>query len=196
MDFNNFKWLNESSFTISADKLEIKATPYSDYSSNKQYNSTSEVYLVNNAPFYFKETDENFVFTSKVSFDYKKTFDACAIMVMDNDKHYAKLCFERTNFKTNAVVSVVNMEVSDDCNGPCINNDYVYLRIIRNKTSFAFHFSPDGKTYYCHRLFSLPIKSKIKVGFVAQAPIGDGGIRTFEDSTLEYKTVEDLREGK
>ena len=36
----------------------------------------------------------------------------------------------------------------------------------------------------------------VKVGLVAQSPQGEGGIRVFEDLSIEHKTVRNIRAGK
>lgn len=45
------------------------------------------------------------------------------------------------------------------------------------------------------RFFSLPADRKVKVGLLAQAPTGNGGVRIYEDLTLESKTVKNIRYG-
>jgi hypothetical protein len=42
----------------------------------------------------------------------------------------------------------------------------------------------------------LPVSETIKVGLLAQAPIGSGGERHYEHFTLEKKTVKNIRAGK
>ena len=46
------------------------------------------------------------------------------------------------------------------------------------------------------RYFHLPVESVIKVGLLAQAPTGDGGMRTYEHLSIEKKTVKNIRAGK
>ena len=45
------------------------------------------------------------------------------------------------------------------------------------------------------RLFRLPVGESVKVGLEAQSPAGEGGVRLFEQVTLEKRTVENLRAG-
>ena len=62
--------------------------------------------------------------------------------------------------------------------------------------SYAFHYSEDGKTFYMTRFFNLLGAKKVKVGLLAQAPQGNGGIRIYENLTIEKRTVQNIRFGK
>ena len=52
-----------------------------------------------------------------------------------------------------------------------------------------------GKEYNMVRLFTFPVGKTVKVGFEAQAPMGEGGDRLFEDIVIENKTLDNLRAG-
>lgn len=62
--------------------------------------------------------------------------------------------------------------------------------------NFAFHYSTDGEHYYMMRYFHLPAQPVIKVGLLAQAPTGQGGVRVYEHLSIEKKTVKNIRAGK
>ena len=61
--------------------------------------------------------------------------------------------------------------------------------------TFAFHYAADGKQFYMMRFFSLPVDQTVKVGLLAQAPTGNGGVRVYADLMLENKTVKNIRYG-
>ena len=46
------------------------------------------------------------------------------------------------------------------------------------------------------RYFHLPAGPTIKVVLLAQAPVGNGGIRVYENLSIENKTVKNIRAGK
>ena len=46
------------------------------------------------------------------------------------------------------------------------------------------------------RFFNLPVDKTVKVGLLAQAPTGNGGIRTYSELTFENKTVKNIRMGE
>ena len=62
--------------------------------------------------------------------------------------------------------------------------------------NFAFHDSVDGKNFYMMRYFHLPVEPIVKVGLLAQAPVGNGGIRVYEDLSIKKSTVKNIRAGK
>ena len=46
------------------------------------------------------------------------------------------------------------------------------------------------------RYFTLPADLTMKVGLLAQSPLGDGGKRIYENLSVEKKTVKNIRSGK
>ena len=52
------------------------------------------------------------------------------------------------------------------------------------------------KPRYMMRYFHLPVEPVVKVGLLAQAPVGDGGIRVYEHLTIQNITVKNIRAGK
>jgi len=196
--FNNFKWINESNANYINGKLIIEATAESDFFCNN--GSISETGITPetlcNAPFYYTEVTGDFVMRVQVSHDFKDTYDSASIMIMQDLKVWAKACFEKTDFDTHAVVSVVTNHTSDDANGCNIDGNTVWLQIARVDNSFSFHYSLDGEKFYMMRFFNLPVDKTIKVGLVAQSPTGNGGDRIYKSFSLENKTVDNIRYGK
>ena len=117
-------------------------------------------------------------------------------MIMADDSHWAKCCYELTDFGTHAAVSVVTKGDSDDANGCNLEGNSAWLQVCRVGNNFAFHYSADGTNYYMMRYFHLPSKPIIKVGLLAQAPSGNGGKRIYEHLSIERKTVKNIRSGK
>lgn len=192
-----FKWLNKSKIVKTEHRIEIMAPAESDFFSGSP-TKTEEGFLPNvlsNAPFYYTDIEGDFVMRVKVSLEFKDIYDAAAIMVMQDENYWAKACFELTDFNTHAVVSVVTRELSDDANGPNLEGNTAWLQVCRVGQDFAFHYSTNGKDFYMMRYFNLPVESKIKVGLVAQAPVGSGGNRIFEQLSIEQKTVKNIRVG-
>jgi uncharacterized protein len=196
--FREFKWLNESNAKFSGDCLVIDAPAKTDFFCNNGAISQSGITpeTLCNAPFYYTEVTGDFVLKVKVSHDFRDTYDSATVMVMKDFDVWAKSCFEKTDFDTHAVVSVVTNHTSDDANGCNIDGNAVWLKAVRVNNSFSFHYSVDGKKFYMTRFFNLPVEKTIRVGFVAQAPTGNGGERYFENFSLEHRTVENIRFGE
>ncbi|GAF66922.1 hypothetical protein BTS2_3828 [Bacillus sp. TS-2] len=196
--FSQFKWLNEGKHTFTGDKMVIIAPPKSDFAYDNEMTSESGELpqSLNNAPYFYTEVEGDFVMSAKVSLTFKDTYDASAIMIHQNEECWAKACFEKTDFNKHAVVSVVRNKMTDDANGNNIERDTVWLQVVRVGRSFSFHYSLDGEIYEMMRVFNLPVTETIKVGLVAQAPIGNGGERYFSEFKLEKKTVKNIRLGQ
>lgn len=196
--FEQYKWMNESDIKFENDKLIMLASEKSDFFCHSgaigEEGITPE--SLTNAPFFYTEVTGDFVMKVKVSHAFKDTYDSASIMVLQDLNIWAKACFELTDFNTRAVVSVVTNQISDDANGCNIEGNEVWLQVARAGNSFAFHYSLDGKRYDMMRFFSLPVEETIMVGFVAQAPTGQGGERIYQDYSIEYKTVKNIRMGQ
>ena len=151
---------------------------------------------VANAPFLYTEVKGDFVFRAKVRPGHRYVYDACALMVISDEYVWAKAAFEKSDFGTNAVVCVVTDQISDDANGCNIDQDTVWLQIVRAGDVFCVHYSLDGERFDMVRLFHLPVGESVKVGLEAQSPAGEGGIRLFSEISLENRTVKNLRAGE
>lgn len=193
-----FQWMNQSEIRRDGTRIEIMATPQSDFFCNS--GSVNEEGItpesLSNAPYYYTEVDGDFVLRVKVSHDFKDIYDSASVMVMVDLQNWAKACFEKTDFGTHAAVSVVTKRgESDDANGCNLEGSTAWLKVCRVKNTFSFHYSTDGEHFYMMRFFSLPVEQRVKVGLLAQAPTGNGGVRVYEDLTLENKTVKNIRYG-
>lgn len=191
-----FNWLNKSEMEVEENKIKIYAPKESDFFCNNGAVSEEGITpeSLSNAPFYYTEVEGDFVLRVKVSHDFKDTYDSASLMVMEDMENWAKSCFEKTDFDTHAAVSVVTKNgMSDDANGCNMIGNSVWLQICRVDNSYAFHYSEDGETYYMTRFFNLSGQKKIKVGLLAQAPQGNGGIRTYENLSIEKKNSKEYK---
>ena len=195
MDFSSWKWLNESKAVYENEEVAIQAPARTDWFNNPIPENGVYAAPVANAPFFYTEVTGDFVFRAKVRPNFKTVYDACALMVIQNEKLWTKAAFEKSDFGTTAAVCVVTDEISDDANGCDIAADTVWLQIVRVGDVFCTHYSPDGEEFHMVRLFHLPVKKTVKVGLEAQSPAGNGGVRFYSDVTLEHKTVRNLRAG-
>lgn len=195
MDLKDFKWLNESKMTVENGTVTIFAPAQTDYFNNPVPQNGKLGTPQANAPFFYTDVTGDFVFSVRVEPNHKSTYDAGCIMVIKDEMMWAKAAFEKSDFDTNAVVSVVTNQVSDDANGCNISEDFVWLQVVRKGDNFAVHYSVDGEKYDMVRLFTLSVGETVKVGIEAQCPVGEGGERIFSNLLLENRTVENLRTG-
>lgn len=192
----NWKWLNESTVVAENGEIVIAAPGHTDWFRDPIPKDGELSAPVANAPFLYQEVTGDFVFSAKVRPNFKTVYDACALMVIENDVLWTKAAFEKSDFGTTAAVCVVTDGVSDDANGCNIAQDEVWLKIARVGNVFSTHYSLDGVTYNMVRLFRLNVGETVKVGLEAQSPAGEGGLRYFTDVVLEHKTVANLRQGE
>ncbi|MBE6752843.1 MAG: DUF1349 domain-containing protein [Ruminococcaceae bacterium] len=195
MDFSGWKWLNESNMISQNGEVAITAPALTDWFNNPVPENGEYSKPVANAPFLYTDVAGDFVFRAKVRPNFRSVYDACALMVIRDEQMWAKAAFEKSDFGTTAAVCVVTDGLSDDANGCNIEQEYVWLQIVRVGDVFCTHYSLDGETFYMVRLFRLPVGQSVKVGLEAQSPAGDGGLRFFSDISLEHRTVSNLRAG-
>ena len=195
MDMKNWKWLNESQIIHEGGEVVIHAPAKTDWFNNPVPVDGVLSAPVANAPFFYTEVTGDFVFRAKVRPNFKTVYDACALMVIQDEKLWTKAAFEKSDFGTTAAVCVVTNGVSDDANGCNIAQDEAWLQIVRVGDVFCTHYSLDGETFYMVRLFHLPVEKTVKVGIEAQSPAGEGGLRFYSEISLENRTVKNLRAG-
>ena len=143
-----------------------------------------------------KPESEDFQISAKVEVQFDSDYDAGVLLIWDNPKTWAKLCFEFSPDKEAMVVSVVTRGASDDVNSFTLPINEVWLRISRLGEVYAFHASTDALVWKLIRVFTLGSGiENHQVGFVAQAPIGNGCDVTFSDIRFAYSSLAQLRDG-
>lgn len=193
-----FSWLNESSVREQDETLIIHAPAMTDLFNYGEKLDASGLpdQSVQNAPCYYTRVEGDFVLRVKVALEFKSNYDACAVLLWKDRLNWGKLCFEKSDFDTRAVVSVVTRVHSDDANGVNVEGEEVWLQAARVGNYFAFHYSLDGENYFMTRLFYMRADEPLLVGLVAQAPTGQGGPRYFSHLNIQRKTVGNLRRGE
>lgn len=191
-NMGSFKWENESSYTLlSKGGIQIYAPAETDFFCNPDGTSVQD-----SAPYLYLDITGDFVMKAHVSHPFKFQWDAAVLMIREDANRWAKLCFEGSDFGTQAIVSVVTDNgVSDDANGVNYHWPSVWLQIVRKGNLFGMHYSPDGKTWNMVRYFALDVPETIKAGMEAQCPVGEGTNVDFMYFSIENRTVEDVRAG-
>ena len=134
---------------------------------------------------------------ARVRTDFRDTFDAGVLMLYQAPTVWAKLCFERSPDGRPMVVSVVTRGTSDDANASVVDAPEVWLRIGVLERSVAFHASHDGEGWELVRHFRLTDDAApLRIGCMAQAPVGAGCVATFTDVDLRSGVESDIRSGR
>lgn len=186
-----FKSINNAKYVCENGKIVMHATPKSDYFVNPENDD-----VIGNAPFLYREVTGDFTAVAKVSHGFVSTYDACVLLAYDNERKWAKACFEFTDIGTKAVVTVMTNGRSDDANSVNVDDEYVWLKLSRKNDVFAVHYSFGGEKYMMARITNIPMNKTIKVGMVAQSPCGEGGDRIFEHFEIKQITLNNIRAGK
>jgi len=147
------------------------------------------------APYLWLPVEGDFVARAHVRPTFTSTYDAGTLMIRGDESHWAKLCYEATDFGTHAAVSVVTNGVSDDANGVDLNVESLWLQAVRQGNLFGLHYSLDGSSWRMVRYFTLPVPQAVKVGLVAQSPVGLGTHVDFYSFSVEPRRVANMRAG-
>jgi regulation of enolase protein 1 (concanavalin A-like superfamily) len=147
------------------------------------------------APFLWQSVTGDFVARLRTRPHFQSTYDSGCLVVRQDAHHWAKVCYESTDFGTRAIVSVVTNGLSDDANGVDLTVPDVWLQIARGGNVFALHYSMDGQDWHMVRLFRMDMPATVQVGMVAQCPVGPGSVIDWLEFTLEQRTVANPRAG-
>ncbi|MCS7059812.1 MAG: DUF1349 domain-containing protein [Anaerolineae bacterium] len=185
-------WQNEPAqcLVIPEGGLRVVTPAQTDYFQDPLGSHTKD-----SAPFLWMAVQGDFVAQAYVRPHFAHTWDAGALMVRYDQQHWAKLCYESTDLPSTAIVSVVTHGVSDDANGVDLTVPDVWLQIARVGNVFAMHYSLDRKQWRMVRLFALPVPHTLKVGLVAQCPVGPAATVDFLHFSIEHRAIKHLRAG-
>jgi uncharacterized protein len=190
-DLPTLAWLLEpSSSKVTANTLTITSGAKTDWFVDPNGQATFD-----NAPALLFDVDKDFMLSSKVTVNFKSTYDAGVLCFYQHAKSWAKLCFERSPQGSPMIVSVVTKGTSDDCNSVPMTENSIYLRISKINQTYAFHSSSTGDFWHMVRYFALE-NVPSKAGFLAQSPTGEGCKVTFSEIEFAYQTLKDIRSGE
>jgi regulation of enolase protein 1 (concanavalin A-like superfamily) len=150
------------------------------------------------APRLLGAPDGDFQLVARVTVGFTGAFDAGVLYVHVGERAWAKLCLEYSP-DVPTVCTVVTRGHSDDANAFVVDGDSVWLRVRRTGRAFAFHASPDGERWTFVRLFTLGDEKETGaalVGFMVQAPMGEGCTVTYDHLEFRPTCPADLRDGE
>lgn len=186
---SNLQWLNEPDKWIFQpdNSLSVAAPAIADFFIDPSGETNK-----NSAPYLYTLLRGDFSVVTRVSVEMKEQYDSGCLMIMADDRNWAKICFEFFD-NTPSILSVVTRNTSDDCVSRQVEVQQPYLRAARSGNCFAFHYSVDGQHWSLVRYFGMDCPEEIKVGVAAQAPISEGCQVGFEHFTIEEAASGDIR---
>ena len=191
VNLKQFSWMNQSELEIENDKAYMTSTPHSDFICSPVDGSVCA-----NAPFLYQEMEGDFLIRVRVKPTFVSTYDACTILAYVDERHWLKTGFEYTDFEANSIVTVATDGYSDESIGVDIEEDTVYVQIMRKGNVFACHYSADGVTYKMARKLRLDFPARVKVGISVQSPRGPGQTMEFSGLEILQTAPEDIRKSK
>lgn len=174
-------WMNEpAQWEFNNGVLSVEAPKASDFFIDPEGNGIRD-----SAPFFHCVVKGDFMITTRVDVNMKFTYDSACLMIMADDSHWAKLCYENWMDEP-SIVSVVTKSYSDDCASYKVGKCKPFLRMIRKNSGVKFYYSLDGEEWVIIRYFNLQAQ-EVKLGVVAQCPTGEGCNIKFE--ALELRVI-------
>jgi len=182
------QWANvPSSWNFTEGQLLFEVSSGLDF-----FRDPKETFNKASAPFLYTVVEGDFILTTRVFAEMTAEYDSACLMILSDEKNWAKLCYEYV-YQEPSIVSVVTRNTSDDCLSEKIGQVRPYLRIQRSGNAVGFHHSIDGKTWTMSRYFGMNLGTSLKVGVLGQCPLGHGTHVQFECLNLLNEPVSDVR---
>ncbi|MEU8959671.1 DUF1349 domain-containing protein [Streptomyces sp. NPDC048518] len=149
------------------------------------------------APRLLGAPEGDFQLIARVTVGFAAAFDAGVLYLHVGEREWAKLCLERSPDEP-TICTVVTRGHSDDANAFVVDGSTAWLRISRTGSAFAFHASTDGERWTFVRIFALgdeETAGAALVGFMAQSPVGEGCVVTYDHIEFRPNWPKGLRDG-
>lgn len=170
----NFEVLSDNSISITA----AKGTDI--------YTFVDGNYYINNAPKLLFTPDSNFIFSAKITPDFKGIYDGGAILLYSDSLNWSKLLFEKLDEDSWIIgSSVISDKKTDDSYHVDTKEKSVWLKVAKSGKIFNYYHSFDGKTWILTRTFHYDKPETLKIGFYSQSPKGPQC--EVEFSNIRYK---------
>ena len=199
VDFTVGKWIFEPKVSeVTQDFVSITTEPETDFWQRSYYGFRND-----NAPALQIESEENFTFTTKVSFDYQAQFDQCGLIIYLDSENWFKASIEYENEAFSRLGSVVtNLGYSDWATSDIPLPEAIWYRLSRRGPDFLIESSFDGVAFKQMRIFHLhklgettpemgkcnpplPANNVVCFGVYACSPLKSSFTATFTDMRLE-----------
>jgi regulation of enolase protein 1 (concanavalin A-like superfamily) len=183
--------LDQGAASVADKALVLQAKKGTDLYANADGSETA-----NKTPRVLFQPTGDFIFSAKVTAAFGKHFDGAALIVVGDEKTWAKLLFELGKTGEAGVTSTVAKGAGDDAHHGARAGREVYLKVLRRKDMFVFYTSADGKQWSMVRTFGLPGAANVKVGFSSQSPAGEGFGAQFSDVRFRNAAFKDYWQGE
>lgn len=199
MDLRTAEWINPPSrFELSENSVKLATEPNTDFWQRSYYGFRSD-----NAPALLVESDDNFTFVVKASFEYHERYDQCGVIIYLDGENWFKASIEHETVESSRLGSVVtNYGYSDWATTDISTKNDIWYRLSRRGPDFLIESSLDGKEFQQMRIFHLhklgettaemgklnpPARPEqsVKFGIYACSPLDSSFTAVFEEFKLE-----------
>jgi regulation of enolase protein 1 (concanavalin A-like superfamily) len=153
-------------------------------------------YNTDNAPKLLFKPHDDFVLTASVEHAFNEKWDGGAIILKNDSLNWVKFCYEKDYTGARRIVTVVTKNISDDCNSISLNSNKVFFKVAKAGPVITLYVSADGKGWLLVRHFQMERTDNLRVGFLAQSPVGKKCQVTFGDIRYEAKRISDPYTGE
>ncbi|MCA9733091.1 MAG: DUF1349 domain-containing protein [Deferribacteres bacterium] len=197
--FRKAKWINPpKDFTIAEQFIKITTDPNTDFWQRTYYGFRND-----NAPALLVDSDENFTFTTRVSFAYQTKYDQCGVAIFVDSNNWFKASIEYESHEFSRLGSVVtNLGYSDWATTDIATPGEVWYRLNRRGPDFLIESSIDGAVFQQMRIFHLhklgettehmgkhnpplPPEMPVRFGLYACSPLESSFTAIFDKMRLE-----------
>ena len=152
ISLNTAEWIHPpSSFELSEGAVKLTTDPNTDFWQRSYYGFRND-----NAPALLVESDDNFTFVVKVSFEYQERYDQSGVIVYIDGENWFKASIEYETVEFSRLGSVVtNYGYSDWATTDIATMNELWYRLSRRGPDFLIESSLDGKEFRQMRIFHL-----------------------------------------
>jgi regulation of enolase protein 1 (concanavalin A-like superfamily) len=148
---------------------------------------TMHGFIKDDAPFYYRKVEGDFVATVKLTAHYKDLYDQAGLMVRLDANTWLKCGVEYYDEKQQAS-TVITRDFSDWSIVPLDENPKsVWIRAKRTGACIETYCSLDGEDFVLIRQGHLTNQPQLMVGIYAAAPTGDGFQVSFENFDVKQQ---------
>ena len=184
LNINDFKWTRSpKDFQINEDGVVIITNPHTDLWQKTYYH-----FINDNAPVFQIESEEKyFSFVVKTTFESKRRFDQCGIVMYLDSENWLKCSIEYENETFQHLGSVVTNNGYSDWATTTIDASIksMWYRLSRRDDDFCLECSSDGINFsqmrVCH-MFN--VKDKVTFGIYACSPEDSSFKATFTNMEI------------
>lgn len=184
LDTSILQWKNKpNNYVVGRSRIIFETMPYTDLWSRTLLGT-----IKNNAHSITFKIEQNFTFSCKVNYHFKKEYDQAGLVIYANDDNWFKICVEYIDEQHSLLTTVVTYHGFSDCSTTSIGSavETMWFRVTHYNENIVVENSFDGIHYKQMRIFHMKFRGdKFEVGMFAASPKESSFDVIFEDMIVE-----------